>query len=570
MSSPEVPLEQFILEPDTVEYVTLESSALLNLLNERGSNARLGPVLSGGFVIIYAKAENASLLLDEFGVVTFNIFPTVVGLMDLKNLEAAGIPRVQSSPFLDLSGRGVLIGFVDTGIDYTNDAFIYEDGTSKIQYLWDQTALGNAPDYYHFGAEYSKEQIDAALSSEDPHVIVPQQDTVGHGTFLASLAAGRPTAQNIGAAPDAELIVVKLTQARPFYYDRYLIPAAQQNAYLSTSVMQGVDYIYRKAQELNRPVVICLGLGSNYSGNDGFSLFEQYLNELSYHSKVCLCAAAGNESDARHHTQGIIEEQGGTQNVDIQVGDNGGNIYMTIWNTEADLFSVSLTSPAGERVGRVPAKPGSQYQTSLVLERSIITVQYLYPLESSGAQVTIVKIQNATPGIWTITLYGDIILDGSFHMWLPITGFIEPGITFLSPSPNFTIVSPATTFGVISCGAYNSQNNGLYTASSWGPTRTPKMSPDLTAPGVNVGAEYPDGHGTMTGTSVAAAMTTGASALMMQWGVVNGNDPSLNTSRIKSFLIRGCIRDPNTVYPNAQWGYGRLNLYNSFVLMQAT
>ena len=568
--SPELPLEQFILEPDTVDYLVRINSALLATMLEEKPNMRLGAQLTGGYTIVYGKESGIQSLYQEFGVLAASASSSVLGLLDLHSLESAGIPPVQNAPFLDLRGQGVLVGFVDTGIDYTNPSFLYEDGRSKIQYLWDQSTAGNAPDDFAFGSEYKKAQIDEALYSNDPLAIVPQQDTVGHGTFLASVAAGRQTAQNIGAAPDAELIVVKLVRAKPYYYDNYLIPPAQENAYTSNSVAQGIEYISRRAQALGRPVAICLGVGTNLGGHDGFSQFEEYINTISSQRGFCICASAGNESQSRHHAQGILSRTDESSDVDIRVGERGGDIYLSIWNNESDRVSVSLRSPTGERIRQIPAKPGALYQTGLVFERSLITVQYLFPIERSGAQLTIVKIRNATPGIWTVTLLGDIVLNGTYNMWLPITGFIQPGIEFLVPSPNCTIVVPATTIGTITSGAYNSLNNGLYISSSWGPTRLPMMSPDLVAPGVNVGGEYPGGFGTMTGTSVAAAITTGAAALMLQWGIVNQNDVSLDTYRIKSFFIRGCIRSPGVTYPNVQWGYGRLNLFNTLNLMRET
>jgi len=235
-----------------------------------------------------------------------------------------------------------------------------------------------------------------------------------------------------------------------------------------------------------------------------------------------------------------------------------------LWVNPTDRMSVSVKSPIGEILPRVPAESGLSIERRLILERATIIVEYFFPVAATGVQLINVKILNPTPGIWTVTLYGDIILEGRFNAWLHMTGLISPGIEFLISDPYTTITVPATTAGCITCGAYNDRDGSLFAESSWGPNRVNLSKPDLVAPGVNVTGVYPIGNGIMTGTSVSAAITAGACALMLQWGIVQQNDISLNTSRIKSFLIRGCRRDPDIQYPNSKWGFGKLDLFNTF------
>jgi len=563
-------LIDFINNPDTVDFI-VRNTEYYRAYIESKPEIKLTQVIGGRYIIGYAPSYFITTLVRELGTGIVSGKPLVLGLLGRANLDAAGIIQVQQQPFLDLKGRGVLIGIVDTGIDYTNRAFRYEDGSSKIQYLYDQTIIGNPPSGFFFGTEYTKEQIDIALNSPNPYDIVPSRDTVGHGTFLASVACGREDPDNpqvIGAAPDSELIVVKLRSARNYWREQFLIPPYQENAYESTAIMIGIEYILQKAQQLNRPVSICLALGTNIGGHDGFTLFEEYLTSVSIQSGVCLSMAAGNESEARHHTQGVIPETGATSNIEIRVGENAGNVLVSIWNTASDRLEVAIRSPTGELVGRVPAKSGTVHQARLILERSSVIVEYYFPVEVTGSQSTIVKIINATPGIWTIIVYGSIILDGTYHAWLPITGFVAPNVEFLAPTPYYTIVVPATALGGLTVGAYDAETNSLYSRTSWGPTRLPVISPDFVAPGVDVIGVYPTGYGTMSGTSVAAAIAAGAGALMLQWGIVEGNDPSLSTYQIKAFIIRGCSRDSNIVYPNTQWGYGKLNLIQTFNVMR--
>lgn len=561
-------LARFIDDPDTISFLALQSEVLMGYMRDN-PNIIYTQTLMGKYIVAYTNRINIESIVQNLGGSYISMIPFVLGLLDTESLEEAGIIEVQRQPYLDLKGRGVLIGFVDTGIDYTQEIFKYEDGTSKIQYIFDQTVRGNMPEGFFFGAEYTNAQINEALKAANPYDIVPQRDTVGHGTFLASVAAGREDGTGFtGAAPDAELIVVKLKKAGQYFLERYLVPPQQENAYESTMVMVGIEYILSKARELNRPVVICLGIGTNQGGHDGLSLFAQYISEVAGLRGVCVSIAVGNENQAGHHMQNVLPLTGAQQNIDIRVGDNAGNIYIQIWSYASDRISVAVRSPTGEMISRVPARSGVYYEANLILEDAGVSVSYYFPVEGSGSQLTEVRIFNATPGIWAIIVYGDIVLDGTYHAWLPLTGFVSPSVEFLTPSPNTTITIPSPANGIISCGAYNANTESLYIRSSWGPTRAAKLTPDLVAPGVNVGGYYPTGYGSMDGTSVSNAITAGACALLLQWGIVNGNDVAMSTYQARAYLIRGCSRSANIKYPNPQWGYGKLNLMQTFNLMR--
>lgn len=559
--------ESFINDPNTVDFIA-RSTATLEKYAKDNPNVILVQTLLDRFVIGYTNRNFLGSFSQALGINFKSVSPFVLGLLDRDNLDLSGILRVQERPYLNLRGSGTLVAIIDTGIDYSKSSFIYENGNSKIQYIYDQSAIGQPPEGFLFGVEYTNAQINEALKSNNPYDIVPEQDTVGHGTFLASVAAGVDENDNIGAAPEADLIVVKLRKARPYYREMYLVPPEQDNAYESTAVMVGIDYVLKKAEELRKPVAICLGIGTNQGGHDGFSLFEEYLSEIANTPGVCLCTAAGNESQAQHHMQGFLKKNEDIQTIDINVGKDAGDIYLSIWNIAADRLSVSVRSPTGEAIGRVPAKPDTVLKSKLVLEKSSVIVEYYFPFEGSGGQLTVVKILNATPGIWSILVFGDIVLDGVFHAWLPITGFISEQVKLLSSNPYYTVVVPATSLGPITCGAYDTKTNKLYADTSWGPTRLPSLSPDLVAPGVDVGGINLNGPGTMSGTSVSAAITTGAAALMLQWGIVEKNDPAMGTYQIKAYMIRGCSRDETITYPNTKWGYGKLNLIQSFNLMR--
>ncbi|MBE6033131.1 MAG: peptidase [Clostridiales bacterium] len=559
--------DDILYSPDVVDFIIRKDASYERFILEN-PGLIISQTLIGTYIICYARIEDYLQMAEYMGTDFINTVPKVMGLSDTASLEASGILQVQEQPFLNLKGQNVLMGFVDTGIDYTQPVFRYEDGTSKILYIYDQSVPGIPPEGFPLGTEYTNEQINEALSSENPYDIVPQRDVAGHGTFLASVAAGRPTDNFVGAAPDSEIIMVKLKKAYPFYLERFCVPPEQENAFSSASVMLGIEYILRKAQELNRPAVICIGLGSNYDSHDGFGAIEEYLCNVSNIPGVCICISIGNESQSRHHFSQQITQGSPPINIDIRVGNNAGNIYIAITNNICDRISVSLRSPTGEVVNRVPAISGYTLNTRLILENASVSISYYFPLEGSGDQLTIVRLLDTTPGVWTITVYGDIIINGSINAWLPITGFVSPTVEFLSSDPYNTITSPATGFGAIRCGAYNSLRSSLYPRSSWGPTRLSPDAPDLVAPGFQVGGYYPTGYGTMDGTSAATAITAGACALMLQWGIVEGNDLGFCTPVIRAFLIRGCSRTDLIEYPNPQWGYGALNLLQTFSYMR--
>lgn len=557
----------FFNSPDSVDFVTRQNSFFIEY-EKNDPGLVIAQTLSGGYLLCYINRHEIESLVTVLGPGFATTESIVLGPLIDAPLDASGITQIYNQPYLDLDGRDVLVGIVDTGIDFTQPAFIRDDGTSKIRYLYDQTGIGNAPEGFAIGTEYTNAQINEALKSPNPYDVVPQRDTSGHGTFVASIAAGRKLGDFVGAARGADIIAVKLPLAKPFYLDAFFVPPTQQNAFSSSSVMVGVEYILKKAHELEKPVAICIGLGTNFGGHDGFSVFAEYLGGVASQKGVCVCTAAGNESQARHHMEGKLKTAGEIQNVDIRVGDDAGDVMVSLWNTISDRLSVAIRSPSGELVSRIAAKAGPSKETKLLLERSVVVVRYFLPVEVSGAQLTVVQIRNATPGLWTIIVHGDIVLDGTFHCWLPLTGFVDESVEFLSASPYYTITSPGTMLHSICCGAYNSFNNSLYINSSWGPTRTPMMAPDLVAPGVNVLGYLPGGPQAMSGTSIATAITTGACALLLQWGIVEENDVALSTYQIRAYLIRGCSRSAAMSYPNTQWGYGKLDLMQTFHLMR--
>ncbi|MDR1620108.1 MAG: S8 family peptidase [Clostridiales bacterium] len=552
---------------EAVDFI-LRASNLAQTDIAENTAIHLGKQLVGGYTVAYLQRGIVDTTIDAIEPADLSAYPVILGLLGAIDLSVTGILQVQRQPYLGLKGGGMLIGVVDTGVDYTLPAFRYEDGSTKIISIWDQTIAGAPPSGYLFGSQYSEEDINRALSVDDPYAIVPQRDTVGHGTFLAAAAAGREAEEYIGAAPDADLLVVKLRKANPYHLARHMIPSTQENAFASSDVMLGINYILEQASERKQPVSIFLGLGTNFGSHDGFSPLEGYLARVSHLTGVSMVVAAGNEVLARHHTHGRLAAAGATKNIEIQTGFTPDAINVQIWNSAADIISISLRSPGGELVGPAPARPGSTMDVKLVFEQARVNIQYHFPLSDSGGQLTWVKVYDPNPGIWTIIVHGDSVMDGNYHAWLPMTGFLNPDVAFIAPTPDNTITVPATAIGVMSVGAYSAHTGNLYVDSSWGPTRLPMLAPVYVAPGVCVNGVYPLGHGAMSGTSVSAAMAAGVCTLLLQWGTLQKKQVMFNSHLLRSYLIGGCERDPGIAYPNDRWGYGRLNLMNTFVQLR--
>ncbi len=560
-----LPLEEYVKLPTTVDFQVINTPRFQAYAKDK-PYLHFGTELANNYIIVYTNEKYIQGLLIDLGSDFLSFYPKILSPLDSIGNDRSGITQVLNQPFLNLSGRGVIVGIVDTGIDYTKDIFRFEDGSSKILNIWDQTMDGPRSNDLYFGADFDNAAINQALESDNPQSIVPQIDEDGHGTFLASVAAANESGNYIGAAPKAEIIAVKLRRARNFYIRRYLLSPDNPNLYESSDFLLGIKYILDRAIAYNKPVVICIGMGSNTSAHDGNTLFEDYISFVSQRAGIAFVTAAGNEANAAHHTQGKLRTGNTVDTISIKVGKQGASFSVIIFGPAFDKLSIGVVSPTGEVIPRMPFKSGLEYAEKLVMEETRVHIRYFKDINNN----IIVGLERATEGIWDIRIFGDSVIDGSYFAWLPITGQVCDEVEFLKPIPEYTIVYPAAAMRSITCGAYNAEDGSLSVSSSWGPTRMPRIAPDFVATGVGVRGIYPTGFGTMTGTSAAAAITTGAAALLMEWGIVQNNMPTINGDLIKNLLIGGCTRDEGILYPNNKWGYGKLNLYNTFIYLRET
>ena len=513
--------------------------------------------------------------------------PKLYGLMDTTSFDASGITATLNQPLLNVRGQGVLIGFLDTGIDYLREDFKASGGRTRIAAVWDQTiqsvnyeedtgeAAGTeqydreqVQGMVQYGTVYTREDINAALAAEregqNPYDIVPSRDENGHGTFLAGVAAASETADYIGAAPEAEILMVKLKPAKKYLRDFYLLPERVE-AYSETDMMMGVRFLQQYAIREKKPLVICVGLGTASGSRTGALPFADLLNTLARQVNTVVVTCTGNEANNRTHTSGLAVSDTEPSEIEITVGADERGFVMEIWAESLDILSVAITSPSGERISRIPARIDTGGVYNFLLERSQVAVNYRVVESASGYEVIFMRFINPAQGIWKIHVYSLTNIVGRYNAWLPLKQFLSGDTYFLNSNPSTTLTEPGVAERVISVGAYNHITDASYVASGRGYTATGLVKPDFVAPGVDVyGVRAGGGYTTRTGTSVAAAHAAGAAALLLTWGVTDGNLPYMGTNEVKSVLIRGAKRENNTVYPNNIYGYGKMDVIEAF------
>lgn len=513
--------------------------------------------------------------------------PKLYGLMDTTSFDASGITATLNQPLLNVRGQGVLIGFLDTGIDYLREDFKASGGRTRIAAVWDQTiqsvnyeedtgeAAGTeqydreqVQGMVQYGTVYTREDINAALAAEregqNPYDIVPSRDENGHGTFLAGVAAASETADYIGAAPEAEILMVKLKPAKKYLRDFYLLPE-QVEAYSETDMMMGVRFLQQYAIREKKPLVICVGLGTASGSRTGALPFADLLNTLARQVNTVVVTCTGNEANNRTHTSGLAVSDTEPSEIEITVGADERGFVMEIWAESLDILSVAITSPSGERISRIPARIDTGGVYNFLLERSQVAVNYRVVESASGYEVIFMRFINPAQGIWKIHVYSLTNIVGRYNAWLPLKQFLSGDTYFLNSNPSTTLTEPGAAERVISVGAYNHITDASYVASGRGYTATGLVKPDFVAPGVDVyGVRAGGGYTTRTGTSVAAAHAAGAAALLLTWGVTDGNLPYMGTNEVKSVLIRGAKRENSTVYPNNIYGYGKMDVIEAF------
>ena len=511
---------------------------------------------------LYPQIE-VSMLLENFALLRLppSLIPTISALPQILYIEmphyisfeilsgkrSSCITQVTLPP-LSLTGNGVLVGFVDSGIDLTHPDFQDSNGNSRVLFLWDQTRDEYPPDGYLFGTEYNNEQINEALRMGK----TLSKDESGHGTATAGIACGNGNASNEryrGIAPEAELIVVKMRKNKGLY------PR-------TTELLSGIDYCIRKALKFNRPLVLNISFGNNYGSHTGNSLSELYLNRVSLLGRISIIAAAGNEGASPVHTSGFLDQ---TVNVDFSISERQTSLNMQLWKDYADDVRIKLRAPSGTEY-TLSDNFGTNIET---LDQTRIAFYNSAPSPFQRLQeyyfefFPIADSFYLTSGVWSLIIEPISIKNGAFEMWLPSASSLNGATRFLSPDPYNTLTIPSSANSVITVGAYDAKTNTPADFSGRGAAAMPNLltKPDLVAPGVSIIVpSFPGGYQTVSGTSFAAPFVAGSAALLMEWGIVKRNNLFLYGEQLKTWLIAGAKELPGYPIPNPRTGWGALCL----------
>ncbi len=511
--------------------------------------------LMGGYAIIRIPQYLIGRLSD-YPQIHYIEKPKSLLLEEMEGITASCISRVRLSPYF-LTGKGTYVACLDSGIDIYHPDFRHGDGSTRIASLWDQTIPGNPPEGFQIGSVYDRETINKALATGKNNggsTLVPSFDGTGHGTAVAGILAGNGNASNqdlAGVAPEAELIVVKLGNPSDRGFPR------------TTELMRAIDYSLRFAIANNKPIAINISFGNNYGNHIGDSILEQYMDTIANMYKNVIVTGTGNDGITSRHTAGTLTRNH-TETIELYVADYMSSFNLQIWKHYLDDFDIIIETPTGTRIG--PLSTYSRVQNYALLD-DIISVYYSEPTPYSPEQeiyISWIPINEyITAGIWRIYLTPKHIVSGNYNMWLPVDGSTSSEVSFMKPVIFNTLVIPSTAQNVITVAAYNSINNTYANFSGRGPAydvlpNITATKPDLAAPGVNIqSCTVGGGYGIFSGTSFAAPFVTGAAALLMQYGIVDGKDPYLYGEKIRASLIRGARKLPfqqRTPSPLVGWG----------------
>lgn len=567
-----MPCSYSVTSEDTVDFISTYSALPEQLSAMTGIECI--DFVSRQFAVLHIPMDDLESPMN-FSYYTYSAIPKLYSLLDTDSMEASGILPASRIPAFGNQGQGVLIGFVDTGIDYQNPLFRKEDGSSRILGIWDQTLETGVLDPVNgfqalYGTQYSREEIDQALAAPDPLALVPSADENGHGTFLASVAAGGedPDQDFTGAAPKASIAMVKLKPAKEYLRDFYLIREGA-DAYQENDIMMGVAYLLHLARRFSMPLVICLGLGTNQGSHVGKSPLGLYLDDINIYAGTAVITAAGNETGYGHHYRAVTRPEETLQTVELNVGEKDSGFSMEFWAQDVDIYRVGFISPTGEVVDPLPSSTEEENVIRFLVEQTEITVYSSIINTATGSQMIFIRFKDPMPGIWNLTVSSALNVTGAFHIWLPSRGFISDTTYFLRPDPDTLVTGPGNSQYALTVSAYDHTTGGIYIHSSRGFSRSGQIKPELAAPGVNItGAGLRSGFVQRSGTSAAAAHAAGSAAILLHWGILERNDPFMNTSAIKTYLIRGAKRNPALTYPNREFGYGTLDLYQAFLRLR--
>lgn len=514
------------------EVVVKYNGNVLRLKDELGVSIEL---LGYNYAIIISDTEDKINRLLDYEEIEYVEKPFILETQDTQSFSATGITRFKQR--YNLTGKGTILGVIDSGIDYTLSEFRDKDGNSKILYYWDQSIGNNPPQGFKEGTLYTNEDINKAIKGE---INIPISPTSSHGTHVAGICSQ--------IANDANLIVVRVGRRQTDSFSK------------STEFMRAIKFMLDKALELKMPISINISYGSNEGSHKGLSLFEQYIDEMAGFWKNNICVAAGNNGDKGGHKNINIKGSDRTE-AEFIVGPNEKLLNINIWPDYIDDFYVYLVSPSNKQTQSISLSSG---EVKNIIDQTRIK-GYFYPIPpySLIRRITIQmsSLEYINPGIWKIVFIPIDVVSGNVNIYLPTSEGLSRETRFVSPTKRATVTVPGTASKVVTVGSFNSRTDNVSIFSGEGDIENGIYKPDLLAPGEDIVSVLPGGNtGALTGTSMATPHVTGSIALLMEWGIVNRNDLYLYSQKMKALLTKHARRTPGNTYPNNSMGYGFLDL----------
>lgn len=524
----------------------------------------------------YSTEDNITLLNDDhsllhisrsvmdvcdIGDTPYYAFPSIYTLASFVSDENPTIKMLQPALNYNLLGQCMLVGIVDTGIDYQHPAFRNADGSTRILSIWDQSdQSGISPEGFTYGTEHSKQQLNTALLSNDAFSLVPTTDTVGHGTAIASIISGSSDSKNSfsGIVPYSELVVVKLKEAKKNLKHVFLVPE-DELCFQESDVILGISYLVEVAKKMERPLVICIAMGTSQGSHDGQGVMSQYLERLVHLSGVNVSIAAGDEGDRDRHYFGSIYSPPYVTESQLNISSDDKKFAMEIWPSIPGRLSIEIISP--DRMTTRKIEPTFNKCIKFAFGQGLVWVNNIIFEEETGEQLILIRFENAEPGLWTFRMESTENQPFYFNSWLPSGNLLSDHTYFVNASPDTTITNPGNSLNTLTSSAYNQLDDTILVQSGRGYTSTGLVKPSIAAPGYQIPCAIPQNrYGTMTGTGAAAAQAAGGIAKVMEWTLCKGNYTALTGKQINRMIVRGARRSSSYLYPNNVWGYGQLDV----------
>lgn len=532
-----------------------------------------GDIVTDSLAIVSLAYRDLDRLRKDVPSIIFIEFRSIYVLQDTSPYDVDNINTIKVNPYLNLTGRGVLVGIVDSGIDYLNEEFIREDGTSRIVEIWDQSLPKSETSTTYIGNIYSNEKINEAIkrkrANQDPYEIVPSKDEVGHGTKMASIIGSRGYNSKVkGVANDCEFAVVKLFPSPNYKKILRENGVKEVPTYNNTEVISAIEHLKNYSLKVKKPIVLFIGVGSTEGAHDGRNITSRYLTSIASNRGVVLVSGTGNEGNKEGHVTEYIENAGVIKTIELVIPREFKEFSFTIWVRRPNRMSLNIITPAGEESDFIAAKIDRVEEMSFILTNTDVRMKYYDPEQYTGNEAINIEFANIKPGIWKLQLRGDYIIDGRCDIWLQPSITLPEGVKFLKPNPYNTLTIPSTARRTVTVAYYNNMNNTLVSESGKGFNVNGIINPDITTGGINIISTSPGGEiVTSSGSSVATAIVAGTSALLLQWGIVDGHDTTMYSSKVRSYLIYGAEKRSGYSYPNEDLGYGFLDIFNTFQII---